>query len=338
MFRNRLTVFISCLAMAGLLLTACSDDDGDSNTGKKDAGAVTPDKGLDGGAPDQSATPDQKVSPDTKPSPDKGPKPDKSPTYKGVACTKDAECYPTAPFCDPTSKLCVECVKKADCKDNPTGGKCTKGNCTCAADTDCTGTMAMGAKCLTASTGGKFCGCKATTDCAKSHKGPTCNTTSGNCSCKANTECKTSTFTVCSKAFSSSSSTVKNCNTACKANADCSKELSRKVCDTTGGGCVACLKNADCAYKSLPWHMVCTTNKFCVECEKTADCTNKSLGNKCNTSGWCVCASHADCASNENGNKCHSSLKACSCDKDADCAKGKKCVGSPYLPSIKYCK
>lgn len=333
MTRNRLAILITCLATAGLLSAACSDD---TESGpKKDKGAPdmgVADVGVDGATPDQKVSPDQKATPDKKITPDMPLKP------KGIACTKDTDCYPTAPFCDTTAKVCVECVKDADCKDNTTGAKCgSNGVCTCAADTDCASTKVFGNKCFKTSTG-NLCGCKATADCAKSIKGPTCSSTSGGyCSCKANTDCKTGTFTVCSKAGSTATS-ISFCNQACKTDTECAKEIDRKVCDTTAGGCVACNKSADCAYASTPFYTTCTTKKFCVECEKTADCTAKSLGNTCSTQGWCECANDAACASNNNGKKCDSSYKACSCKTAADCPTGKKCVGNPYLPSLMYCK
>ena len=340
MFRNRLTVLIACLTMAGLLLAACSDDDTD-NTGKKDTGAVTPDMGVDSGSPDKTVTPDTSVTPDQTVTPDKTVTPDMPPVPTGVKCTKDSECYPTVPICDPTYKVCVECTKDTDCKDSSGGAKCVGGDCSCTASTDCAGTKTYGAKCLKTTTG-NVCGCTASTDCAKSEKGPTCPSSSGGyCGCSANTDCKTGTITVCSKSSPSTASTSKVCTQACKADTECAKELSRQKCDTTGGGCVACLTATDCsAYTSAPWNSTCTTSMFCVECMKDADCTAKSLGNKCDTTNrWCTCKATADCASNENGKVCHSGTGACSCTKDSDCPTGKKCTGtSPYLPSLKFCK
>lgn len=328
------TLTLIAVAAAALALVACSDDTEDNT--KKDKGPVASDKGVDGGAPDQKVvTPDQKVAtPDQKISADSAPA-----TPTGITCTKDTDCYASAPICDPTNKVCVACVKTADCANSTSGGLCSKGQCTCAADTDCTGSRVWGGVCLTSSTG-KMCGCKATTDCAKTSMGTTCNTTSGVCTCAAGTDCKTGTYTICSQSFSSTT-TIKNCNQACKADTACVKEPGRVYCDTTAGGCVACNKGTDCAsYKAQPWNLTCTSAKFCVECEKSADCTVKSLGNTCDTTNkWCVCKTASDCSNNENGKQCDTSSGACSCKADTDCLTGKKCTRtSPYLTGVKFCQ
>ncbi len=327
------TVMTVALAAALFVCTACSDD---TDTGKKkDTGVVADvgaDAGADKGTPD-TGTPDQGSTPDKTSSPDAAVKP------IGAPCSKDTDCYPNVPYCDTTNKICVQCLKTADCAQHSTGGLCSAGTCTCAADSDCKGTRVAGSKCVSSSTSGKFCGCAASTDCTGTSIGNKCDTSSGRCTCSAAADCKTGTFTVCSQAFLTSS-TIKSCNTACTADAACAKEIYRKTCDTTAGGCVACNKAADCsAYKGRPWSTTCS-KKFCTECVTNSDCTSKSLGNTCDTTNfWCVCKTATDCAANENGKLCDSSLGACNCKADTDCPTGKKCTRtSPYLPSLKYCQ
>lgn len=169
--------------------------------------------------------------------------------------------------------------------------------------------------------------------------GATCNTTSKVCSCAAGTDCKISTWTVCLQAMYSVS-TLKTCQKKCTANAGCSSEKGRKICNATAGGCVVCLKNADCTYATAPWSNTCTTSNFCLECTKDADCTAKSLGNVCDTkNNWCTCKTSSDCASNENGKVCETKSGACVCKADSDCPTGKKCTRtSSYLPSAKFCQ
>lgn len=329
--RSMLTITIA----AGLIFSACSDDDNPG--GKQDKGATVDKGGADAGA-DQGAadiaTPDLGSTPDKTSSPDAAAKP------TGVPCAKDSDCYPTVPHCDPTNKVCVECLKANDCALSTSGGLCSAGRCTCASDSDCKGTRVWGGKCLTGSQGGKACGCGATADCSGTSMGATCDSTNKVCACSAAGDCKTGNYTVCSQSFMSTT-TVKNCNTACKADSACSKEIDRKVCDTTAGGCVECNKSADCAvYPESPWSLTCSSTKFCVECLTSADCTSKSLGNSCNTKNyWCECKTAADCTKNENGAVCNSNVGACSCKTDTDCPTGKKCTRtSPYLPGLKYCQ
>ena len=322
------TWLVAALCAAGLTLGACSDDS-DDDPKKKDLGVdqTVPDQAApDQAAPDQAAPDQTVVKPDTSP-----------PAPTGIACTKNSDCGGSQPFCDTAKKICVACLKNTDCAEDVSGGLCSGGKCTCAADTDCTGKRAWGSKCVTAGTT-KRCGCAASTDCAKTYNGATCNTTAKVCTCSAGTDCKLSTWTVCLQT-TQSSTTIKTCQKKCTDNKICSTEKGRKACDTTAGGCVACLKNADCAYDNIPWNFTCTTAKFCVECLASSDCTSKSLGNACDTkNGWCTCKSNTDCASNVNGKVCNTKAGACVCNSDSDCPTGKKCTRrSSYLPSGKFC-
>jgi len=367
MYGHRLVVLAISFTTAGLLLAACSDDTEPDDTGKKDTGAVTPDMGVDVGVVDQGSAVDQAVTVDLSPdtgtggdgplhdqslmeasaapdmaakeagtAPDQGVTPDTGFKPNGKNCKTSADCPTSVPLCT-SAGLCVECIKNTDCATSVSGGLCDKNECTCAADTDCTGAVVWGGKCLSSGTN-KYCGCAASTDCAKTSKGTSCDSSYGFCTCSSSTGCKVGTYTVCAQTLSSVS-TLKTCSKACKADTDCTKESGSVVCDTTGGSCVGCNKDADCAaYTDKPWSNTCSS-KFCLECKTSSDCTAKSLGNKCDTTNnWCTCKSSSDCAGNENGKVCDSNANACSCTKDTDCPTGKKCTRySPSIPGTKFC-
>lgn len=342
MKRNRLAILITCLASLALALSACSDDTGPAGGKDLSVSDLSLAADADAGATDKSTTDKgaaDKSTTDKGATVDQSPIPDQATIPSGVACTKDADCDPSVPKCDPQAKVCVECLKDDDCKESTVGGMCHVGQCICDADTDCAGPAVWGARCNKSITGNQ-CGCGASTDCAKTALGPTCDTKEEKCTCLASTDCKVGTYSVCSLAQSTSAK-LKMCNQACKADSECSKLFNRKVCDTTGGACVGCNVSADCAtYTDAPWSAVCTKTRFCVECEKDADCTAKSLGTTCNTvNNWCTCITTSECATNENGMVCDFSSGTCSCKTDKDCPTAKKCTRtSSYLPSLKFCQ
>jgi hypothetical protein len=61
----------------------------------------------------------------------------------------------------------------------------------------------------------------------------------------------------------------------------------------------------------------------CVECLVDGDCKANPLGmgNKCDSYGYCECATNADCTGNANGTKCDTAAQVpmCLCTADADC-------------------
>jgi hypothetical protein len=166
-----------------------------------------------------------------------------------IRCTGDADCTSTGQVCEPVTKLCVPCVKTADCS---AGAHC------------------LGNKCLS------FTPCTSKSDCSAE---PICDTTRGVCvQCTKDAECTTNQACNANKCVPVA---------VCKNNGDCSSNLcdtanSRCLecivdshCTGSNVHCLrnlcrpACATNADCT--SLG--MVCdTSNKVCMQCMTSKDC------------------------------------------------------------------
>jgi len=166
-----------------------------------------------------------------------------------IRCTGDADCTATGQVCEPVTKLCVPCVKTADC---PAGGHC------------------LGSRC------GTFTQCSSKSDCSTE---PVCDTTRAVCvQCTKDTDCSTGQDCNANKCVAVA---------ICKNNGDCSSNLCDTAngrcleclvdshCSASNVHCLrnfcrpACASNADCA----PLGMVCdTSNKVCMQCMTSKDC------------------------------------------------------------------
>ena len=210
-----------------------------------------------------------------------------SSTLPTIACTSDTECSASALFCEPAKKLCVQCVKSADC---PSGGHClgnacvsvaacnnsrdcstdqvcdpARGTCVqCTVKEDCaTGQICVSDRCVISA-------CATASDCGA---GNVCDTTSGKCvECAADTDC-TGTTQHC----------VQNvCRTTCATDKTCTPL--GMLCDTASSACVQCKVDMDCPASSYCSAGTCKADI----CDATqAMCLGSSIV-PCNAngSGW----------------------------------------------------
>lgn len=108
----------------------------------------------------------------------------------------------------------------------------------------------------------------------------------------------------------------KTCSvTPCTKDSDCTKKL--PVCDESGGSCVECQKDADCAhFTDRPYCQERT--QTCISCRTDADC--KTNLKECNKfMGVCKqCEKDSDCSSMNA--RCERASNVCMrCDEDTDC-------------------
>lgn len=271
-----------------------------------------------------------------------------------VSCRTDADCKGETPFCDAAQGRCFECKTSAGCVASPDGTVCSQGDCVCASDADCGSTYPWGATCLT-SLSTKRCGCKAEADCVGDPHGPTCYTPFQRCSCRTSADCSTSAYSICAlpyedaayahcqapcvsdgecrdRTFGGTSAGFEKCTggkcVVCSTDTDCAARVREKLCDAALGRCVVCRADGDCG-GTTP---LCDAGRGeCIECRGAADCTASLNGPFC-VDGGCRCVSDGDCASpGAWGRKCLTSSGRCGCDTDAQCsgvAAGPACQAS----------
>ncbi|MGC4119789.1 MAG: hypothetical protein QM765_35485 [Myxococcales bacterium] len=233
--------------------------------------------------------------------------PDGSCTSTCNGCFEGGVCYPIdAAHCGPVGGNCTACSGTKPLCDSANGGVCAA----CLVDQDCTGSSTGGlCRC------GVCVGCKSDSDCFVPK--PQCNT--GLWQCIACTQ-----YTCGSQVCNADGHCSASCN-GCTQNGICypidathcgpvggactgSCTGGTPIC--SGGACVACAANGDCA-SSAVGH-VCRSN-VCVGCAFNSDCS----GTKpvCNTGQWqCIaCTSSASCGGqvcNANGS-CSASCSGC---------------------------
>jgi len=204
-----------------------------------------------------------------------------------VACSSNADCAGSSsgPACATSGTnagKCVPCTADSQCMD-PTKSRCDTAINTCVA-------------------------CTAPGQCARFAATPQCNTTgtgpSGCVQCVDNSPCAAakqvcdigSSGTYACRPCSGDSEcganvcVVGKC-VGCRDAANCGGAT--PICDSTSLSCRACTGNAECAARSANTP-ICSGGQ-CVPCTSNGDCATSPAGNRC-LSGRCVpCLSNADC-------------------------------------------
>ncbi len=176
-----------------------------------------------------------------------------STTIPTIACTTDAECASDSLFCEPATKLCVRCVKSADCAS---GGHCLGNACVsvaacnstrdCGGDRVCDPGRGVCVQCTTNNdcSSGQTCisnqciaGCQQSSDCGA---GKVCDTAASKCvQCAADSDCDAST-----------QHCVQNtCRTTCDSDKTCAPQ--DMLCDMANSDCVMCKTDSDCPASSF---------------------------------------------------------------------------------------
>jgi len=107
------------------------------------------------------------------------------PPPANIPCTGDVDCTASGQFCEPATKLCVQCTKTKDC---PPGGHCLGNRCVnftpCSSKSDCSSDPICDSK------RGVCVQCVADADCPT---GKTCNANKCEAvsTCKLNSDCST---------------------------------------------------------------------------------------------------------------------------------------------------
>jgi hypothetical protein len=200
---------------------------------------------------------------------------------------------------------CVECVTSASCK-SPTAPVCEGNACVaCTTSEQCKAKGAATPACLTST--GTCVGCVNTSDCQGA--GLVCDTKNNTCvGCTSSTGCGDAT-PICTGGACVKCATNKQC-------AD--RDLSKALCSSLGA-CVQCGVHSDCS--TTPGKPYCdpTTNK-CEACVTSADCVSVDApicqGNVC-----MKCGTHKQCADRSSATQgCASSGKCVGCTEKSHCA------------------
>jgi len=203
-------------------------------------------------------------------------------TLSTIPCAADPECSSSGLFCEPAKKLCVQCVKSADC---PTGRHCLGNTCVslaacnnshdCASDQVCDPGRGVCVQCWqnadcalgqTCAANKCVAGCQQSIDCGA---GKVCDTASRCVSCAADTDCSDTT-----------QHCVQNtCRTACTTDKTCTPL--GMLCDFATSSCVDCKGDTDCPASSFCQAGTCKADL----CDPTqSKCYGVDLG-LCNGSG-----------------------------------------------------
>ena len=205
-------------------------------------------------------------------------------TLANVPCAGASDCAASGQVCEPVTKLCVQCVKTADC---PSGGHCLGNRCVtftaCSSKSDCSSDP------ICDTTRGVCVQCMTNTDCAT---GQSCN--SNKCvalaTCKNNGDCSTkicdSANNVCieclvdSNCSGSNQHCVRNvCRTACTSTSGCT--ALGMVCDTSNSVCVQCLSATECPASSYCLMNACVPDV----CDSTQSSCNGTSVASCSATG-----------------------------------------------------
>jgi hypothetical protein len=209
-------------------------------------------------------------------------------------CSSDAECGGTKPKCEVSLGVCVGCLEDVDCN----GGRC---------DTSIF-------KCVKT-------GCTRGADCAATPERPYCSADGQCVECLTSSQCLPldGVRRTCDLGLRTC---IKN---PCKVDNDCALDASGgRLCDTTTGGCVACMTDAQCTSPAQP-HCL-TESHHCVECASDANC-DEANGETCTPDTHVCkvtrCVSDANC---DGALKCDVASGQCvGCVSNADCSFGGIC-------------
>lgn len=314
----------SSLIACALLVVACGDDKGDTQTSQSTTDS-TPQTGTDPG-PTTTGTTGPDVTTSTTVDPD---------TTNGSNSNSMSEptTEPTTagPTTDPTETtgggdsgmFCQDiCSADADCKVGGTdlGFTCVDSTCTppgCESDGQC---QAM------------FSGwtpCAAQADCMMGTLCIDAGSDTGYCAYTPSDIIMCSTLlqsevmyppieggdpmTVCASTGFACDAETKSCVSHCSSDADC-MDASMPVCNMGTGAC-ECGSNEDCLSGGIAGQTTCTDG-VC-GCGSDADCVGNPGGSKCASLGFCGCASDQECAGKPNADTCYDG--ACGCSSDMNC-------------------
>jgi hypothetical protein len=215
-----------------------------------------------------------------------------------VECEGDQGCQGAKPICN-TQNQCEACTTSPDNCPDPL--ECTAGvgctGCT-VGGTDCPASTPI---CKLASGKTSCHGCASNAECGT---GKFCDEAHGPCydACDPNNNagCTTATKPYCKVTTTNGTSTAQ-CS-ACDASGSAPHYTcdSDKLCDTSSGACVECLKNTDCT----------SDEPFCDQSSHTCrPCTAATEAADCGTGNVCVGAKCVDC--NGGANQCASGTPVC---------------------------
>jgi hypothetical protein len=107
-------------------------------------------------------------------------------------------------------------------------------------------------------------------------------------------------------------------STAC--DPTCIAESEELCLKDSGGTCVACLVDADCAKNPVAWGSKCDTSTNTCTCGSNSDCASNIWGTKCDTTDkWCLCSSSSECGASTFGSQCNTTEGYCECTADTHC-------------------
>ena len=245
------------------------------------------------------------------------------------ACTSNAQCGGTTPYCELPPGTCVQCLTSPNCSGqtpvcSPTAFTC--GPCT--SNTQCSGTTPY-----CAPTGDPLAGacvaCVTTAECdgTPTTATPICNKSGAGVDacrgCLSSAECVTAALEPVCVTTGAHDGQCAQCST----NADCTASAATPVCVNTGATnqCEQCGTNADCSGKTP----ICSSTYTCGPCTSDASCAAPTPA--CQTGG----ALQGECTqcSATNTSQCTGATPSCNtttgtcsgCDVDTDCAKGNWC-------------
>jgi hypothetical protein len=172
-------------------------------------------------------------------------------TTVATSCSGDGDCSGGSPMCEPTLKVCVQCLKTSDCS---AGGHC------------------LGNQCVT------FTACNKSTDCKNADL--VCDPNRGLCfqcyrdeDCSGGQHCVSNACVAVLACQNTSDCGSKVCDpdkklcVECVADGDCGSDTKRCVQNTCRLACTGSDKAC------TPQGMLCdTTNSVCVLCKSNADC------------------------------------------------------------------
>ena len=218
------------------------------------------------------------------------------PTNLCVGCATIGNCSGETPYCNMMTNECVGCITSADCNDDNacTSDVCTASTCSntsLAAGASCAGGVCNGAPIL------PMCvSCLTAADCADTNPCTTEACVANNCALFAvepGTPGMCSGANVCSGPMGTPVNTCVECVT----DAQCSGAT--PLCNTASNACVACMGDFGADGLACPMEApLCTTGGACIRCTSNADCAGNASGPLCDLmTGSCgtACNGDTDC-------------------------------------------
>lgn len=322
-----------------LLVGACGDDKGDTDTAANTTTLTSTTNTTPPAMTDPGPTSDGTTGPTS------GPEPDTTDTLPTTTPDPTTTTDPTMTS-DPTATtdptggdgmFCVDhCVEDADCTQDglDLGLKCVDTVCKtppCAGDSACTALFSGWTSCAAQAdcTPGQVCidyggdtgGCA-----LQEGMGFMCDLVPGFAAVMLPPIEGGEPLTVCGNTAYTCNMDSGLCENPCEDNSECVSP-SAPMCNTDTGAC-ECAADTDCETIMSPEYSKCTDKGFC-GCGSDADCANSLLGPVCTSAGVCGCGSDADCTG-EGGSKCYEGF--------CGCASGDECTMPSYDGTMQSCE